>query len=205
VVHNPRQLLDAVIRRGAAEDLAAWAGSGRDGLLLLRAEISGRGRRRWTDVHPRDVIDELSAAAAAIAATNPSEFLDVFADKEFDENGYVLTGLGYIDDPRATERLARATTSGTSWARMDAAIGLGRRQGPAAVEALLGLLHDPDYLVRHHTLRSLGAVGDARALAPLTSIVAPSEGEQRLAAEAIRSIEGRLEGERSGGSAAGER
>jgi hypothetical protein len=42
-------------------------------------------------------------------------------------------------------------------------------------------------------------------LAPLTSIVAPSEGEQRLAAEAIRSIEGRLEGERSGGSAAGER
>jgi hypothetical protein len=205
VVDNTRHLLDAVIERGAAEDLAAWAASGRDGLILLRAEISGRGRRRWTDVHPRDVIDGLSAAAAAIAATNPSAFLDVFADQEFEENGYVLTGLGYIDDPRATERLARATTSGTSWTRMDAAIGLGRRPGPAAAEALLGLLHDPDYLVRHHTLRSLAAVGDARALAPLTSIDAPSEGEQRLASEAIRSIEGRLKGEGPGRGDAGDR
>ena len=201
---NQRQLLDAVIERGAAEDLAAWAGSGRDGLLLLRVELSGRGRRRWTDVHPKDVIDGLSAAAAAIAATNPSAFLDVFADQEFDENGYVLTGLGYIDDARATERLARATTSGTSWTRMDAAIGLGKRTGPAAVEALLGLLHDPDYLVRYHTLRGLDAVGDARALQALTSFDPPSENEQRLASEALRSIENRLNGKGSGRVDAGD-
>jgi HEAT repeat protein len=155
-------------------------------------------------VHPKDVIDGLSAAAAAIAATNPSAFLDVFADQEFEENGYVLTGLGYIDDPRATERLARATTSETSWTRMDAAIGLGRRRGPAAVEALVGLLHDPDDLVRYHTLRSLGAVGDARALQALTSFDPPSENEQRLASEALRSIENRLNDEGSGRGDAGD-
>jgi len=194
-MENPRQLLDAVLERGTREDLAAWAASGHDGLLLLRAEVSGNGRGRWTDVHPRDVIDGLNAAAGAIAATNPRAFLDVFADHEFDENGYVLTGLGSIDDARASERLARATRSRTSWTRMDAAIGLGRHQGSAAVEALVGLLNDPDYLVRYHTLRSLGAIGDARALQALTSFDPPSDVEQRLAGEAIRSIEERRRGE----------
>jgi HEAT repeat protein len=190
---NPRQLLDAVIEHGSEADLAAWAASGRDGLVLLRAAILGRGQ--WDGVHPKDVIDGLSAAAAAIAATQPAEFLEIFADPKFDENGWVLTGLGYIDDDRASERLANAATARSSWTRMDAAIGLGRRPAARAVDALLPLLNDPDDLVRHHAVRSLGAVGDARAAQALRAFQARSTKERKRAEDAIGEIERRVDAE----------
>jgi HEAT repeat protein len=75
---------------------------------------------------------------------------------------------------------------------MDAAIGLGRRPATLAVDALMPLLQDPDYLVRFHTLRSLGAVGDARALRALTAFRAPSEVEANLAGDAVQRIARRL-------------
>jgi HEAT repeat protein len=178
------------MEHGSEADLAAWAASGRDGLLLLRAAILGRGH--WDGVHPKDVIDGLSAAAAAIAARQPAEFLEIFADPKFDENGWVLTGLGYIDDERATERLASAATARSSWTRMDVAIGLGRRPAARAIDALLPLLDDPDHLVRYHALRSLGAVGDARVAQTLRAFQAPSTQERRLAEDAIREIERRI-------------
>jgi HEAT repeat protein len=193
---NPRQLLDAVIERGSESDLAAWAVSGRDGLLLLRAAILGRGS--WDGVHPKDVIDGLTAASAAIAAQQPTAFLEVFADPRFDENGWVLTGLGHIDDDRATERLASAAGAQSSWTRMDAAIGLGRRPVAKAVDALIPLLDDPEYLVRYHALRSLGAVGGARAADALRAFQAPSTHERQLADGAISEIERRL-GDADGG------
>lgn len=188
------RLLDAVIERGSDADVAAWIATGRDGLLVLREELTGSQPRHWRDVHPKDAIDGLSNAAATIAAVHPDAFLEVFADPQFDENGFVLTGLGLIDDPRATERLAAATKSRSNWTRMDAAIGLGRRMATLAVDALIPLLQDRDYLVRYHTLRSLGAVGDARALQALTAFRAPSDVEANLATVAMRRIGRRLQG-----------
>jgi hypothetical protein len=185
------RLLDAVIERGTDADFAAWRATGRDGLLVLRDEITAAHSRQW-DVHPKDAIDGLNAAAAEIAREHPDAFLEVFEGRRFAENGYVLTGLGQIDDVRATDRLAAAAMSRSKWTRMDAAIGLARRPATAAIDALLVLLRDSDYLVRYHTLKSLGAIGDARALQALAEFRAPSEIEANLADEAIRKIEARL-------------
>ena len=108
----------------------------------------------------RDEIDNMSAAVAKIALHHPSAFLDVFADPSLDANTFVLTGLAYIDDPRATHRLAIATGAETWNARMHAAIGLGNRETPEATRALVSLLDDEDDLVRIHALK--GTVANAR-------------------------------------------
>jgi HEAT repeat protein len=191
-MNDAGRLLDAVIEHGSDADFAAWIATGRDGLLVLRDELTGGHARHWRDVHPKDAIDGLSSAAATIAAEHPDAFLEVFADRKFDENGFVLTGLGQIDDARATERLAAAAKSRSNWTRMDAAIGLGRRPATLAVDALVPLLQDGDYLVRYHTLRSLGTVGDARALQALAAFRAPSEVEADLANDAVQKIGRRL-------------
>ena len=192
MVTGPRELLGAVVENGSNTELAAWAATGREGLLVLRDELTGRVPTPWKGVHPKDAIDGLSAAAAAIAAKHPAEFLEVFADARFDSDGFVLVGLGQIDDDRATERLVRAATARSQWSRMDAAIGLGRRRSPQAVDALVALLHDREYLVRYHSLRSLRAIGDARAIEALRGFRAPSDLERNLADSAIRSITRRI-------------
>jgi HEAT repeat protein len=139
-------------------------------------------------VHERDVIDGLSAAVAAIAVAQPAAFLDVFADPGFDTNSYVMTGLGYVNDPRATGRLAKATRSGDEWLRMEAAIGLGRHSSAIAVQTLIELLSDREYLVRYHALRGLASIGDASAMAPLRSFRGASTVEEDLAKQALESI-----------------
>lgn len=202
---DAERLLAALIERGSDVDFAAWIATGRDGLLVLREELTGGHPRPWPGVHGKDAIDGLRAAAATIAAEHPDAFLEVFADRQFDEDGFVLTGLGQIDDPRATERLAAAAKSRNNWTRMDAAIGLARRPAALAVDALLPLLEDREYLVRYHTLRSLAAVGDARALRALAAFHAPSEVEASLANDAVREIERRLKGREPAGPSNGPR
>ena len=186
------KLLDAVIERGSKEDLEAWAGSGRAGILELRAALED-SRGRWPGVHPKDEIDFLNEATAAIAASHPDDFLDVFKDRKFDRDGFVLTGLGRIDDQRATDRLVAAAMSGGMFTRMYAAIGLGRRPAENAIGALLALLNDRAFLVRSHTISSLGAIGDVEALGALKAFRDdPATTERDEADGAIRLIERRL-------------
>ena len=176
-------------RTGDATALADWASTGRPGVLLLRDLLA----REWdpgpmAGTHPRDLVDNLSAAVAAIAAAAPHAFLEVFDDDSFVDDGYVLLGLGKIDDPRATERLVRVAGSGDKWKRMDVAIGLGRRPSPAATATLGRLLGDDDYLVRYHALASLAKVGDTSVLPTLRRIQAPSPHEAGLVEETIAAI-----------------
>ena len=184
------RLLDAVIQRGSAGDLAAWAASGRNGLLVLRSELTRSELGRWEGVHPKDAIDSLGEATAAIAAKHPDAFLEVFADSTFDDNGFVLRGLAAIDDRRATERLLIAARSEDSWRRLDGAIGLGGRNDPAAVDALLRLIDDPEYLVRYHALRGLAAARNPRAVGTLRAWNPHSDLERQMAEYAIAFIDG---------------
>ena len=181
--------LSAALLTGTDAALEAWASTGRPGLLLLREYLAGT----WDQppapvVHERDVLDNTAAVVAAIAAANPDAFLDVFAGNAFDPNSFVLDGLGQIHDPRATERLVRATGSRDWGTRMHTAIGLGRRSSPLATSTLGRLLRDDDDLVRYHALRSLERIGDAGVLPLLRDMSPRSSREAELIDQAEASI-----------------
>jgi HEAT repeat protein len=139
-------------------------------------------------VFSRDLVDNTTALVAAIAAAEPEAFLEVFEADRFHANSYVLTGLGGIDDSRATRRLARVAASADMWVRMDVAMGLGRRASSIATTILVRMLGDDEYLVRYHALSSLERIADVAALPGLEAFVAPSPIEAELAAKAIASI-----------------
>jgi HEAT repeat protein len=185
--------LSAAYASGIAEALERWAATGRSGVLLLREFLDGT----W-DPAPalgafsRDLVDNTSALVAAIAESEPEAFLEVFEATRFRGNGYVLVGLGRIDDPRATRRLARVAGSSDQWVRMDVAIGLGRRASSIATATLVGLLNDREFLVRHHALESLARIGEASALTALRTFQSGSPREAELADQAIRSIQERV-------------
>jgi len=192
MVDEVAERLSAVYASGTADALERWAATGRPGVLLLRELLDGS----WDPpaapgVHPRDLADNTTALVAEIAAAEPDAFLEIFESDRFRANGLVLTGLGRIDDPRATRRLARVAGSTDRWVRMDVAIGLGRRPSSIATATLMRLIDDEDGLVRHHALQSLARIGDPSALAALRRFASPNRRETELAAEAIRSIERR--------------
>jgi HEAT repeat protein len=192
--------LSAAYASGSMEALERWAATGRPGVLLLREFLDGT----WdpapaTGAFSRDLMDNTTALVAEIAEAEPEAFLEVFEAERFHANTLVLVGLGRIDDSRATRRLARVAGSTDNWARMDVAIGLGRRASPIATTVLVGLLGDDDYLVRYHALRSLERIGEAAALPGLAAFVAQSPIEAELASKAIASIVDRsAEGDPSG-------
>jgi hypothetical protein len=184
--------LSAAYALGSDDALARWAATGPQGVVLLRDFLDGT----WDPASgpggsPRDLVDNASALVAAIAAAQPEAFLEVFEGDRYRSNALVLTGLGHIDDERATRRLARVAGSADRWVRMGVAMGLGRRPSPIASSALARLLGDVEFLVRHHALESLARIGDASALEALRAFEAGSPHERDLAEQAIRSIEGR--------------
>ena len=185
-------LLSAAYALGTDAALAQWAATGRPGVVLLRDFLDGT----WDPapapgVFGRDLVDNTSALIAAIAETEPEAFLEVFEDERYQADGSVLVGLGHIDDPRATRRLAHVAGSSDQWIRMAVAMGLGRRESPIASAILAGLLNDREFLVRHHALESLARIGDASALSVLRAFEPTSPREAELAEQAIRSIEER--------------
>jgi hypothetical protein len=77
------------VERGTDCDLDAWAETDLTGLFLLRDFLTSDTKPQsaesefesWSKgSHPRDAIDNISAAVATIAARHPGEFLEVFAD-----------------------------------------------------------------------------------------------------------------------------
>ena len=180
--------LEAVIRSGDPEDLVAWAATGEAGVALLRDVLTGSGHPRLEDVGSRDVGDGLMEAAGVIAGAQPEAFLQTFSDPTFESDRFVLTGLGYVTHPRATERLANAARSDDEWVRMAAAISLGRHNSDVAAQALTALIADPAYLVRYHALKGLARIGDASAVMPLRAALAFGGVERDLAERALERI-----------------
>lgn len=189
-IDDARRRLEDAVERGDDAALQAWSATGRDGVVVLREVLLGD--ERLGALRDRVGLDNMTAAVVSIAESHPGDFLEIFADSSRDQSTtWILDGLGHIDDPRATARLVAATRSGNQWARMSAAIGLGRSRSADASDALVQLLRDADYLVRYHALRSLASAGDARALVALRSLRPTSKVELDLAAEAARRIESR--------------
>jgi len=190
-----RDRLAAALATGSDADLAAWASTGPAAVLVLRDELGGKATTEPArPVHPRVIIDNLSAAAAAIASAEPEAFLAAFAGPEWSSDSFVLVGLGRIDDGRATARLIDATLSPSEFARMDAAIGLAGRPSEAVATALRRLLDDGQYLVRYHALASLATSGTPAALPDLLRFEPSTEIERTMRDDAVARISGRARG-----------
>jgi HEAT repeats len=188
-------LFAAALASGSDADLSAWAATGPPGVVVLREELAGRRRTAPArQTSPRDIIDNLSAATAAIASSEPESFLDAFAGVEWASNTFVLDGFGRIDGECATGRLIEATMSADEWARMHAVIGLAGRRSDAVTIALGRLLDDSQYLVRYHALASLATSGTPAALAHLERFDPPTDIERAMRDEAMRRIAGHTSG-----------
>jgi len=186
-----RDCLAAALASGSDADLTVWASTGPAGVLVLRDELGARVTiEPARPTHPRDIVDNLSAAAASIARAEPEAFLAAFAGLEWSSNPFVLVGLGRIDDERATARLIEATLSPGEWARMDAAIGLAARRSDAVAIALGRLLDDWKFLVRYHALASLATSGTSAALPDLERFEPSTEIERTMRDDAIARISG---------------
>ena len=174
---------------GSRENLAAWATTGRSGVLLVREELAGqRTIEPSQPTDPRDILDNLGAAVTAIARTEPDAFLQLFDGADWASNSFVLDALGAIDDERATQRLVHAAVSGDHSVRAHAAIGLGGRTSVAGSIALGRLLGDRAYLVRYHALASLARAGVPAALGDLERFDPPSELERTMRDGALAAI-----------------
>lgn len=159
VTSDAGELLQRAMIEGSPESIEAFAASGLDGLAALRDELAGTRQTETPGVAERLVIDNLGAAATAIAERHPHAFLEVFAEPAFEGNGFVLIGVGRISDEEATRRLIAAARSPRWQIRMQAAIGLKGRTSPDAQACLRLLNSDPDDLVRHHAQAGLATPG----------------------------------------------
>jgi len=74
--------------------------------------------------------------------------------------------------------------------RQQVVIGLRKHGGPEAVPFLLALLHDRDPVVRGFAARSLGWVGDQRAVEPL--LYSLRYGDERFRATVLGSVSDQL-------------
>lgn len=194
--HSPRELaavLGAAVGDGSDERLAAWAATGRDGLLFLRDVLAGSRPAPWSGVDSRTMVDNVPAAAAAIARANPEDFLQVFEDPRWEGGSAITAGLGEIDDERATERLVRVAASLNETRQMEAAIALRGHASAASARTLCQLLGSRDMLVRYHAVRSLAAVGDEATLPALERLAERFPGEREIAEAVAGLIRGRIE------------
>lgn len=84
---------------------------------------------------------------------------------------HIIDALGIIGDPRAVPHLMKLLYDHrTLLLRVDIRLALVQI-GKAAVPSLLMALESPDENVRHHAVLGLGAIGDARAAAPLRAFL----------------------------------
>ncbi|KDD73717.1 hypothetical protein H632_c1897p0 [Helicosporidium sp. ATCC 50920] len=91
----------------------------------------------------------------------------------------VLFSLRHVPGELAHNALLDGLKDPSHLFRHEVAYTLGQRQDPAAVEALTGLLGNPEEhpMVRHEAGESLGAIATARCLAPLRAHAADDVAE----------------------------
>jgi hypothetical protein len=161
VIHEEEQnrRFAAVVAKGTDDAGEAWVALGPEGVTRLHAELSGEYRVRMSDVHPRDVLDNLTWASLLIARSYPDQFLAIFPSPEWDDNSVVCAGLGGIRRPEVTKRLMRLLGHEDKWIRVQAAVALRGHRHRGLQSALLSALDDPEDLVRYHVEERLAELG----------------------------------------------
>jgi HEAT repeat protein len=98
-----------------------------------------------------------------------------------------LAALGGFDDSCTLAIFARYYKHPYSYLRQQVVIGLRRHGGPETLPYLLALLHDRDPVVRGFAARSLGWLGDLRAIEPL--LYSLRYGDERFRAIVLEALE----------------
>lgn len=146
---------------GTDEALAAWIASGPESVNRLRSELTGERMVAAPDgMSPRELIDNLQASSHAVASAYPEEFLGAFADRVWDKNTFVCTGLGAINRPGVTRRLMRLLQSDDQWVRVHTAVALRGHRHRGLRSVLIAALEDPDDLVRYHVEQRLAEMDE---------------------------------------------
>jgi HEAT repeat protein len=103
-----------------------------------------------------------------------------------------LAALGGFQDDAALGIFARYYRHPLSYLRQQVVIGLRKHGGPESVPYLLALLHDRDPVVRSFAARSLGWLGDERAIEPL--LYSLRYGDEHFRATVLDALEELSEG-----------
>jgi hypothetical protein len=158
---DPEHLFTQVLLDGSDEAIANWIATGAEAVRRLHRELTGERRVVLPKGTPdRLFLDNLTWASHEVAGAFPDQFLATFADRRWDEDPFVCSGLGAICRPEVTERLMRILASQDQWLRLSAAVALRDHRHPNLKAALEDALRDPDYLVRHHVEERLAELDD---------------------------------------------
>jgi len=122
---------------------------------------------------------EVTDALARIGEASVEPLIATLSDEESDVRLASARTLGEIGDPRAIEPLSRTLKDPHEEVRRTAADALGKF-GPPTVELLIGALRER--VVPCDVIRSLGRIGDPRAVEPLISALRDDDWAVRFAA-----------------------
>jgi HEAT repeat protein len=129
---------------------------------------------------PEPVIQALRARPGAPDPFSASEFLKL--------------GLFRLKRMEALPYLRRFAQDRDPTVRGQAAMAMGEIEEPAVVPELVRMLDDESKYVRTSAIESLGAVGDQRAISPLTELAATSRTHRRRIRRAVAEIDRRQQG-----------
>lgn len=118
-----------------------------------------RDRRREVRLEAAEALGEIGDGSAVDA------LIETLGDVREDVRRAAAHSLGELHDPRAVSPLIAAIRS--KFVSGDRAAEALRELGEAAVEQLISVLSDDDHAVRYYAARTLGELGDARAVEPL--------------------------------------
>jgi hypothetical protein len=140
--------------------------------LLLRDHFGFRftlPRLSHTDEEIRAIAAEVLGEIGDARAVEP--LIAALGDAEAGVRANTAAALGWISDARAVEPLVASMRDAEAKVRIYAAVALGQI-GEPAVGSLIAALRDADEGVRVRAAEVLGRIGDARAVAPLISLLA---------------------------------
>jgi hypothetical protein len=148
-----------LLAAGSSRSLKDLAALGPTALVRLVEAFTGRGpafaRPTGIRLAGREEVDVWSAMLGQLARAYPDAFLDAVEDGRLSHpDTLTVVCLGWIDDPRATALLARASTAGDWLVRYHAVRGLAGRADDTAQAALAHALDDPEEMIRSEAARA---------------------------------------------------
>ena len=148
-----------LLAAGSSRSLKNLAALGPNALVRWVEVFTGHGpafaRPTGIRLAGREEVDVWSVMLGELARAYPDAFLDAVEDGRLShQDTLTVVCLGWIDDPRATDLLATASTARDWLVRYHAVRGLAGRADERAQAALAHALDDPEEMIRTEAARA---------------------------------------------------